>query len=267
MRAGGGRGLDGRERTAALIRGAVRAGGRTGFRLWRFRGIARKHPPMLARLLLPAILLLLSLSSPGWAQASAPDFVGGYRLQGGPDVASELILRADGTYAYWLMAGALDEASEGRWTLADGRLSLVTEPRPVPPEFRQAEFSPEGSALRLEVNWPNGRGIAGIDFRIGLADGHVLEAYTQHDGWEAAGQLADEPQWIELEEPVHNILSGRIALPPHARTLRFILLPNDLGRVDLTGATIEADGKELTLRRQEGAMVFVRAFSVPFRER
>ncbi|WP_324741211.1 hypothetical protein U8326_14935 [Tsuneonella sp. CC-YZS046] len=218
---------------------------------------------MLARRLLSSALLLLSLSSPAWAQAPAPDFAGSYRLQGGPDVASELVLRGDGTYAYWLIAGALDEASEGRWTLAGGQLSLVTEPRPVPPEFRQAELSPEGSVLRLDVNWPNGRGIAGIDFRIGLADGQVLEGYTQHDGWQGAGQLAAEPQWIELGEPVNNILSGRIALPPHTRMLRFTLLPNDLGRVDLTGATIEVERERLTLHRREGAMPFVRVSSVP----
>ncbi len=180
-------------------------------------------------------------------------------------MASELVLRADGTYAYWLMAGALDEASEGRWTLADGQLSLVTEPRPVPPEFRQVGASAEGTGFRLEVNWPSGRGIAGIDFRIGLADGQVLEGYTQHDGWQAAEALAADPQWIELEEPVNTIRSGRIALPLHTRVLRFVLLPNDLGKVDLTGATIEVEGKGLTLHRREGAMPFVRTSSVPYR--
>jgi hypothetical protein len=211
---------------------------------------------MLARfLLLPA---LLALSSTVSAKVPAPDFVGSYRLQGSPDVASELILRADGTYAYWLMAGALDEASEGRWSLTGSQLSLITEPKPIRPEFRQAEVSAGDSALRLFVNWPNGRGIPGIDFRIGLADGQVLEGYTQSDGWEAAERLTAEPQWIELEEPVNGIVSGRITLPPRSRTLRFILMPNDLGKIDLTGTTLELNGERLILHRQDGMMTFIR---------
>ena len=220
---------------------------------------------MLARFLLPSAILLMSLLSPAWAQASTADFAGGYRLLGGPHLVAGLDARADRTHPHLLMAGALDEASEGRWILTDGQLSLVTEPRPVPPEFQQAESSAEGTGFRLEVNWPNGGGIAGIDFRIGLADGQVLEGYTQYDGWQAVEELAADLQWIELEEPVNTIRSGRIALPPHTRVLRFVLLPNDLGRVDLTGATIEVEGKGLTLHRREGAMPYVRASSVPYR--
>jgi hypothetical protein len=203
-------------------------------------------------------LAALCLSIASGASAKAPDFIGSYRLQDGPDVASELVLREDGTYAYWLMAGALDEASAGRWSLADDKLSLTTEPKPVPPEFRQAELSPEGDGVRLEVNWPNGKGIAGIDFVIGLADGETLEGYTQSDGWEAPSAPASEPRWIELREPVNRITSPRFALPPGARTLRFTLIPNDIGMVDLTGSTIERDGPRLTLRRSEGDMVFLR---------
>lgn len=196
------------------------------------------------------------------AKAPEPDFLGSYRLQGGPDVASALILRADGTYAYWLMAGALDEASQGQWFQADGKLVLTTQPTPVAPEFRQGEFTAgESEGLSLLVSWPGGEGIAGIDFRIGLSDGETVEGYTQRDGWETALQGKSRAEWIELYEPIHRVASPRFAIPERITSLHFVLMPNDMGQVDLSGATVELAGDRLTLHRSEGSMNFIRSGS------
>lgn len=198
-------------------------------------------------------LPLLLLSMPALAGME-----GHYRAKAGPDVAAELLLRPDGSFAYALSAGALDEVSQGRWQDRDGTVVLTTEPKPVPPQFAAAEAKPAADAPFLSVTWPNGRGIAGIDFRIACADGNLVEDYTQSDGWRFGEEPCAQPQWIELEEPIHAIRSPRYPIPLGTRALRFVLVPNDLGHIDLTGATVTVHGDELVLTREDGTIRFQR---------
>ncbi len=95
--------------------------------------------------LVPAILAFY-LWAPAAAEAQPAASSGSYRLVGGPDTDSELVLRDDGTYSYWLMAGALDEVPEGHWVQNGSTASLTTEPKPVLPEFTRAELSPHGAS-------------------------------------------------------------------------------------------------------------------------
>ena len=198
-------------------------------------------------------LSLLLLCAPALAGAE-----GRYRAQEGPDVAAELLLRPDGSFAYALAAGALDEASQGTWRDANGTIVLTTEPRPVPPHFETATTEPGADTPFLSVTWPNGRGIAGIDFRLACADGTTVESYTQYDGWNPDGAPCATPQWIELQEPIHAIQSPRYPIPAGVTALHFVLIPNDLGHVDLTGATATLDGDALILTRTDGTIRFRR---------
>ena len=203
-----------------------------------------------------ALLLLaplaLTLASPSMAEEARH-----YRAAEGPDVAAELILQADGTFSYALSAGALDETSQGSWTRDGGTVTFTTEPKPVAPQFEAAEGTQDKNAAYLLVTWPNGDGIAGIDFRIGCSDGNVVEGYTQYYGWSFSDEPCDQPQWIELSEPIHRVQSPRYAIAPGLQSLRYVLLPNDMGLVDLTGATASIDGEKLLLRHPEGMIRFV----------
>lgn len=205
-----------------------------------------------------ALALLTALCVPLPALADAP---GQYRLAEGPDAAGGLLLREDGTYSYFLIVGALDEESGGTWSRQGEEVVLTTEPKPVPPVFeRAAPALPDGEgegAAFLFVSWPDGRGIAGIDFLIGCADGAVMEGYTQSYGWTPSGGMCLEPQWIELSDPFHRVRSPRYPIASGELSLRFTFVPNDMGTVDLTGATVTFADEAVILHRAEGDMRFL----------
>lgn len=184
--------------------------------------------------------------------AAPPSPAGSYRLVGEPDVASGLVLWPDGRFEYFLSAGALDEHSEGRWSAgADGVVTMVTEPKPVPPVFAPSPpLKGEGAALEVGVTSPEGRGIAGVDLRIGFDVGAPIEAYTQEDGWALPEEEKRKPRWIELAVPMHGLRSPRFPIDLSAgNLLTFTLDPNDLGVVDFAGTKAETAGKALILHR------------------
>lgn len=203
------------------------------------------------RLLL--MLLLAFGSTPASAERSP---AGDYRLVGEQDVASGLRLQPDGRFQYFLIAGALDERAQGRWTAAGGAVKLVTEPAPVPPSFSQGPAGKGGPApLSVKVRWPDGRGIAGVDLRIGFDEGEPVVDYTQEDGWEMPADERRKPRWIELIVPMHDVASPRYPIDLAAGTaLAFTLTPNDLGVLDFAGVRIVVEGKNLIVERGGGRL-------------
>lgn len=199
--------------------------------------------------ILPGLLLLLALASAATAREPSP--AGVYRLVGEQDAASALALRPDGRFQYFLAYGALDEQAEGRWSVADGLVTLVTEPKPVPPAFRRDRSGKTGSApLSVSVHWPDGRGIALVDLRVGFGQGPPIEGYTQEDGWSLPAEEKRTPLWIELKVPMHEITSPRFAIDlATGNALAFSLTPNDLGILDFEGIRIEAADGALIVER------------------
>lgn len=185
---------------------------------------------------------------------------GTYRLVGEQDVASGLRLLPDGRFQYFLSAGALDEQAEGRWRVADGMVTLTTEPKPVPPAFRRDAPSRTAAArLAVKVVSPGGSGIAGVDLRIGFDASGPVEDYTQEDGWSLSPDEKRTPRWIELAVPMHGLASPRFPIDlASGNSLAFTLVPNDLGKVDFTGVRVEVAKKALTLHRGGGRLRYER---------
>jgi hypothetical protein len=219
------------------------------------------------RSLLLAAALAATLAPPAGAQA--PDLVGDYQLAEGPDVGGVLRIAADGSFEYGLAAGALDEYSSGRWERQGATICLVTDPRPVAPQFDKAEpVAVEGAVPTIFATWPNGEAISGIDFVIGFDSGDPVEGYTQYNGWTLPDDETRVPRWIEVREDIYGITAPRFDLGDADRgRLHVRLIPNDLGRIDLSGACIEArDGTAVVLHRKEGDMRFVRMEAGPAME-
>lgn len=207
-----------------------------------------------------AVAAMLAASVSAMAVAG-PSFVGNYRLRDGPDVAAELVLKADGRFQYALIAGALDEKAEGRWVEVDGKVRLHTEPKPRPPAF---SAGPQGATkdapLKILVNWPNGKGIGGIDVTIGFDAGPPVTDYTQYYGWTLSPDETRVPRWVELNEPINGVRSPRFAIDiAKGNALTFVLTPNDLGVVDFDGTIVERIGDRLVVHRDRGDMTFVRS--------
>ncbi|MEO5938196.1 MAG: hypothetical protein ABIQ43_04220 [Sphingomonas sp.] len=202
--------------------------------------------------------LALFASAAALAQSS---FVGDYRLSDGPDVAGELILRADGRFQYALAAGALDEQAEGRWVEANGQVRLYTEPKPKPAVFAAGpQIATKDGPLKLLVTWPNGNGIAGVDVTIGFDSGPPVSDYTQDYGWTMPPDERRIPRWVELREPIHGVASPRFAIDvAKGNALTFVLTPNDLGTVDFDGTVVEWVGDRLVMHQRLGDATFVRA--------
>ncbi|MES2288321.1 MAG: hypothetical protein V4530_01180 [Pseudomonadota bacterium] len=211
------------------------------------------------------VACLAALLTAAPAVAKSP-FAGHYRFKDGPDVVAELILKEDGRFEYGLAAGALDEQSAGRWVEADGKVTLHTEPKPKPPVFSAgAQAKTAEAPFKLLVTWPNGRGVAGVDFKLGFDSGEPLMDYTQDYGWTQPADDKRVPRWIELTEPIHRISSPRFRIDmTKGNAVTYVLTPNDLGVVDFDGAVIErvekpaADDPDILLHRREGVMKFMK---------
>lgn len=203
---------------------------------------------------------LAGLISAGSVSAQA-DWPGRYRLDEGHEAAGELLLTADGHFRYALAVGALDEQAKGRWERAEARACLFTEPKPKPAEFAKAPpVAVDGAVPTLLVTWPNGRGIAGVDFVLGFDRGDPVDGYTQEYGWTLPENDTRMPRWAEFREPIHSTASPRYTLTDadHGK-LHVTLVPNDLGVVDFAGACLEQQPGYVILHRREGPMRFVRA--------
>lgn len=205
-----------------------------------------------------ALLILLAAGSGAEAKERRP--AGDYRLVGEQDVASGIRLTPDGRFQYFLSAGALDERAEGRWRLAGRRVALVTEPKPKPATFSRAEAGRTGeAALTVRVGSPDGRGIAGVDLRIGFDEGEPIEAYTQEDGWSLPAEETRIARWIELGVPMHRLASPRFPIDLAAgNALAFTLVPNDLGVLDFEGVAVTVEKKALIVERDGGRLRYER---------
>jgi hypothetical protein len=206
------------------------------------------------------IALLLLAAAPAARSTHAPGPAGHYRLAGGPDTASEILLKPDGRFAFFLMAGALDEHAEGRWTAQGRRIRLETLPKPRPPVFTAAGATRTAEGpLSIAVKWPDGRGIALIDLRVGFDTGAPAEGYTQDDGWTLDPAETRTPRWVELGLDMYGIGYTRFPIDPaKGNALAFTLTPNDLGVMDMTGVEVEAEPGALLFRGPGGEGRYVR---------
>ncbi|WP_447762058.1 hypothetical protein [Sphingopyxis panaciterrae] len=209
------------------------------------------------------IFLGAALAALPFAAAAAQEspLIGEYSLAEGPDVGGGLVIGANGRFQYGLAAGALDERAEGRWEPRGDTVCLHTEPKPVPPAFEKAEpVAVDGAVPTLFVSWPNGRGIAGVDFTIGFDSGDPVEDYTQDYGWTLPADDKRTPRWIEVREPIYDVAAPRYELTDgDGGKLHVKLIPNDIGVVAFDGACLEADKDGAAiLHRAEGDMRFRR---------
>ena len=180
------------------------------------------------------------------AAVAKPPPPGVYRVAEGPDVAGGIELTKDGRFSYFLAAGALDEQANGRWEVRGEQLCLTTEPTPVAPTFALGpRRSDVPDSPTLLVTWPNGRGIAGVDFQLGFATGEPAADYTQEYGWTLPEEETRKPVWIEVVEPIHGVVSSRFTLNPAVRgTIMVVLTPNDIGMVDFRERLPRKVGKD-----------------------
>lgn len=208
-----------------------------------------------------ALAFSLMATTLSWSSSpvSARDIASGlYRAHAGPDAAILLEISADGRFRYQLAVGALDQWAEGRWEKEGTALRLYTEPTPRPPVFEIKSGPANAGDPLVQVKWPNGRGLAGVDVRVGFADGETADGYTQTDGWSPDAGEKRVPLWVELVEPINDVRSERFTLSP-GEAVSAVLVPNDIGVMDFRGAkVVPVDGDDIELHYPTGEMRFSR---------
>ena len=204
-----------------------------------------------ARRALPKAIWVGTLAVLSQVAVAGDSPAGRYRIQGGPDVASELILSADGRFQYFLSAGSLDEEAQGAWKVEGDALKLTTIPKPVPAVFSMGPSSfVKDRSLDLHVTNPAGRGLASVHFILGFETGHPITGYTQDYGWSMDPQEKRTPRWIELTVPIFGLRSNRFPIDlAKGNRLTFILTPNDLGTVDFEDVQIDIEPRRLIVHR------------------
>ena len=193
------------------------------------------------------------------AHAQDGRFVGDY-VHSERELVAGIRLSDDGTFLYGLTVGSLDEQAKGRWKVADGRVELNSDPRPVAPtvESGKVELAP-GQPFALRLLAPDGRDVPGIDFVLEFGAGEPIESYMAGSPWQLPANEPRVPRFVTFNEPSYRLHSPRLALEGKTGTVAtFLLQPNDFGVADLTGTTAELAGDTLTLHRPEGRMTFKR---------
>lgn len=205
---------------------------------------------------LSRILIALAAALVSQVALAGDSPAGHYRIADGPDVASELILRPDGKFEYFLSAGSLDEQAQGKWQVAGNALRLLTMPKPVPPVFSAGAItSTPGGTLVLHVTDRAGHGIAAVDFTLGFDTGQPVTDYTQDYGWTLDVREKRTPRWIEFSLPIYNLQSLRFQIDlTKGNELAYILTPNDLGTIDFTDVQIDIQPNRLIMHRA-GALI------------
>ncbi len=207
---------------------------------------------------LTTIVCTVTMALASQSAVAGGRLAGHYRLHDGPDVASELILRPDGKFQYFLAAGSLDEQAQGTWKVEGDFLRLETRPKPVPAVFSRGPAAVnKNGPLILHVTSPTGSGIAAVYFTLGFDAGEPIEDYTQDYGWSLDAAEKRSPRWIEFSVPIYNLRSARFPVDlGKGNDLTFILTPNDLGTIDFTGMQIDIATDRLVFHRDGGLMTF-----------
>lgn len=205
------------------------------------------------------IMLTLCALSLGQSAAAGETLAGRYKMSGGPDVASELLLAPDGRFTYFLAAGALDEHASGQWRVDGTRLRLTTIPKPVAPTFAVGAITRSAQGIpTFHVVAPAGSGIAGVSLRLGYDTGEIVEGYTQETGWSLPRYDPQKsPRWVEFAIPMYNLQSQRFPLDlAKGDDFTFAITPNDIGTVDFTDLPIAIEQGQIVIQRGEGSMIF-----------
>jgi hypothetical protein len=195
------------------------------------------------------------------AAAPAASPVGRYRLQDGPDVASELRITADGRFQYALAAGALDEYASGTWRREGRQIRLTTKPKPVPPVFSAGKAArTEAAPLTLHVMWSEGHEMNGVEFRLEFDTGPPLADYIASDeGWSLPPEEKRKPVAVTLALPIYDLVSPRFPIDAaQANELTFVLTPHDMGRVDFQDIPVDVERGRLVVHRGGGLMNYMR---------
>jgi hypothetical protein len=195
----------------------------------------------------------MTLGLVGWqatalGQTTTADLAGTYRGNQ-MEVGTELRLEANGRFEYYLSYGALDEMSEGTWSLDGEAILLSSDP------FRAPAFelvgSKRGKAATLDVSLE-----APKQMPLQYFSALILRSdHTTTEGRFDEGHLripltgANRATSFVLGLEIFSVMSEPHDIPPDTRTMHFRFVPNELGKVAFAHKRLPREGEDLLLER------------------
>jgi hypothetical protein len=177
------------------------------------------------------------------------------------EMAGGLELQPNGHFRYGFTYGAVDEESEGDWTVDGNAVRLTSKPMPTEPTFDLVrDTAAPKCTLSLAVDWGKFNWSSAPDVLV-TYEGTPRELHFLQ---------ADEKGTVHLENcavttvmplvPMFRVPGEPLKLSPatgHRLSLRF--RPNDLGHIAFRGEPLELDGSGLVMERYDTQIRFVRS--------
>lgn len=190
-----------------------------------------------------AAVLLLAIFA---GTLPAQDLAGAYRVRGVPEMASELLLKPDGTFQYALIYGAADYTAEGKWRRDAATLILNTDP-PSQPPFRLSHSETVRSPdIKVRVVGPQQTPVGNIDVMLQTTDGEV-KGRTDEQGTFTTPERR-RPQRLRFHVPVYNVTSEPIAVTETHNRFTIEINGAAITQVPFKDEKLKIDGGALELR-------------------
>jgi hypothetical protein len=180
------------------------------------------------------------------AAARAADVAGHYRLQNMREMGSELLLKPDGQFEFFLAYGAADYWAKGKWQNQNGTVVLSSNSEPKPPFRILTSSAVKTEGVRVIVTAAGGRPVPNIDV---LLDG--AEARTDSDG---VAHFAPTKglKSVQFRIRVYQFESDLIALNPAHNEFRFEIDGREITQVRFNNESLAVNGNSLVLRHFGG---------------
>lgn len=200
----------------------------------------------------PAIVGTLLVTSPSLG-AVAPGTYDGSQTE----LATRLVLRADGRFQYALSYGALDEQAQGRWIEKEGQVLLTTEPAPKPPRFGVVSDTPkQGDGIEVALDDPEllqGSPLTMVVTYADAAEPVFVEAEENGRLPVPAGKIVTS---LVPDLPVFPIPLSPYAVKPGGRRIVFRFEPNDIGTAGFAAEPLAIEDNALVMRRYDRVIRF-----------
>jgi uncharacterized protein len=193
--------------------------------------------------MIPSLLLLIL--SIGFAQDRSDAIAGRYALRGVMEVGSELLLKPDGSFEYYLSYGAADYWSKGSWKRVQNTVVLTTSGPDQPPFRLTASSSTSESGTRVRIKNAKGQPVENIEVLLRTASGEH-EARTRDEG--TALFESREGRSVVLRVPVYSFEAGPFDINPAHNDFSFEINGEAITQVRFRDERLAIDGKDLILR-------------------
>ena len=197
--------------------------------------------------------------SPAELSASRRQLAGTYRLRGEREMASQILLRADGRFTYALAYGAMDEEGAGTWRPGDGDVVLQSDGVARAPSvtLQSARGTTTDSVVVLVVDTA-GMPVHGIEVDAVQPRRGTSFARTSRGRHVITFAKGDAPTELSVGYDVLNFMVNFPIDGKPKAVYRFVFDRGDLGRYRFEGERLSVEDTTLVLVRNGHRMRYVR---------